>query len=154
MRIEDELKSKFKNEYHKLLVNLHLTTSRLDEKFHEKLKEYQLSKAQFNVLRILRGQNGNPVSIGLIKERVIERNADMSRLIDRLFKRGLIERSECEKDRRQKDVKISQAGMELLASIDKLEDSLGEDLSFFAIEDAKHLNNLLDELRAGISSTQ
>ncbi|UKN01750.1 MarR family transcriptional regulator [Paracrocinitomix mangrovi] len=154
MKIEDELQSKFKNEYHKLAVNIHLTSSRLTEKFQEEMKRYDITSTQFNVLRILRGQNQKAVSIGLIKERMIERNSDVSRIIDRLVKKGLIERSENQIDRRQKDVRITDKGMDLLAEIDQNNTILEGRLTHLSAEEVKSLNDLLDKARSGCNAEQ
>lgn len=147
MRIEDEIKSKFKNEYHKLMVNIQLTASRIGEKIQEEMKRHDLTTTQFNVLRILRGQNEEAVSIGLIKDRLIERNSDVSRIIDRLVKKELIERKENSVDRRQKDVFISKKGLETLSKIDKVESISEESLGHLSTEEAELLNNLLDKAR-------
>src|SRR5690606_27983237 len=98
MRIEDEIKSRFKNDYHKLVVNIHLTSARIGERMQNEMKKFDLTMTQYNVLRILRGQNQNAVSVGLIKERMIERNSDVSRIIDRLVRKKLIERTENKTD--------------------------------------------------------
>jgi DNA-binding MarR family transcriptional regulator len=147
MRIEDEIKSSFKSEYHKLLVNLKLTTSRIGEEMDSSLKHFGLTGTQFNVLRILRGQNQKPASVGLIKERMIERNSDVSRIIDRLLKKELIERSENKLDRRQKDVLISDKGLKLLLKVDSKEDQIKELLGHMDITDVTKLNELLDKCR-------
>jgi len=150
MKIEDELKSAFKNDYHKLVVNLLLTYMRLSEPFQELLKKYDLTSTQYNVLRILRGQKQVPASIGLIKERMIERNSDVSRVIDRLLKKKLIERRENKNDRRQRDILINAAGLELLENIDLHEnnyDALNLPLS---ADEVITMNNLLDKMRSNL----
>ena len=151
MKIEDEIKSKFVDERHKLAVNIHLTASRLVEKFQLLLKQYDLTTTQFNVLRILRGQKEKAVSIGLIKERMIERNSDVSRIIDRLLKKGLIERKENKSDRRQKDVKISAKGLDILAQIDAVGNPHQDLLSHLTDKEVDQLNNLLDSARSNFS---
>lgn len=148
MKIEDEIKSKFKSEYHKLIVNIHLTSSRLLETMQEEMKKHDLTTTQFNVLRILRGQKQKPVSVGLIKERMIERNSDVSRIIDRLLKKNFIVRSENQFDRRQKDVQISDAGMQVLSNIDTVDAMIQEKLGHLSDEDVDVLNNLLDKARS------
>ena len=147
MRIEDEIKSKFKNEYHKLLINIHLTSSRIGERLQDKMKTHDLTPTQFNVLRILRGQNEEAVSIGLIKNRMIERNSDVSRIIDRLVKKELIERKENCDDRRQKDVFISKKGLSVLAKIDQMRPNIEEILGHMSTEEVSTLNTLLDKAR-------
>lgn len=154
MRIEDELQSKFKDERHKLMVNIHLTYSRLGERFQAIMKQHGLTSTQFNVLRILRGQNQKAVSIGLIKERMIDRNSDVSRIIDRLLKKGLIERKENDLDRRQKDVLISDAGLNLLARVDNSREVHGDLFCHLSDEEVDQLNELLDKARSGESENQ
>ncbi len=150
MKIEDELKSKFRNEYHKLMVNMMLTTSRLGECFQHTIKDYDITPTQYNVLRILRGQNQKPVSIGLIKERMIDRNSDVSRIIERLVQKELIERTENSDDRRQKDVLISKAGLELLKEIDVWEKQMDKRLQNVSEPEAKKMNELLDKMRTDL----
>lgn len=146
--IEDEIQSRFKDEYHKLMINLQLTSSRLSEGIQEEMKKHGLTATQYNVLRILRGQHQKPVSIGLIKDRMIERNSDVSRIIDRLVKKQLIKRTENKLDRRQKDVMISENGLQLLSEIDTIEDLIRSRVGHLSIDEAKTLNELLDKARA------
>ncbi len=150
MKIEDELKSAFKNDYHKLVVNLLLTYMRLSEPFQELLKKYDLTGTQYNVLRILRGQKQVPASIGLIKDRMIERNSDVSRVIDRLLKKKLIERRENKNDRRQRDILINTAGLELLEKIDLHENNYDALEIPLSAEEVVTMNNLLDKMRSNI----
>lgn len=152
MKIEEEIKSKFRNENQKALVNLHYTNLVLGNSMNQILKELDVSLQQFNVLRILRGQYPMSASIGLIKERMLDQNSDVSRIIDRLKQKKLVSRKECKSDRRQKDVLISTAGLELLNSFDQQEiemDSLTKGLDE---NELKNLNNLLDKLRSGIKN--
>jgi DNA-binding MarR family transcriptional regulator len=147
MKLEDEIKSKFRNEYHKALVNLYYTNNIIGQQFFKMLKEHGLAAPQFNVLRILRGQYPNAVSVGTIKERMLDNNSDVSRIVDRLFGKELVERNECELDRRQKDVLISKKGLDLLDKMkicEKQEDKL---LSNLTEEEAKTLNYILDKIR-------
>lgn len=147
MKLEDEIKGKFRNDYHKGLVNLYYTNNVIGEQFYKMLKEYGLAAPQFNVLRILKGQFPNAVSIRLIKERMLDKNSNVSRIVDRLFKKGYVDRAESETDRRQKDVLISEKGMELLSQMlvcEKQEDKL---LSNLNESEVKLLNDLLDKIR-------
>lgn len=148
MKIEDEIKSKFRNDYHKALVNLYYTNNVISEQFFKMLKEYGLAAPQFNVLRILRGQAPNAVSIGLIKERMLDRNSDVSRIVDRLYKKKLIERKESKSDRRQKDVLITKKGLELLKKMVVCEEQEDANLSKLNKKEVKLLNELLDKIRS------
>lgn len=147
MKLEDEIKSKFRNDYHKALVNLYYTNNVIGEQFFKMLTEYGLAAPQFNVLRILRGQHPDAVSIGLIKERMLDKNSDVSRIVDRLYKKKLVERKESKSDRRQKDVVITKNGLELLGKMticEKREDNI---LSNLTKKEVKLLNELLDKIR-------
>jgi len=147
MKIEDELKSKFRNDYHKLMVNIFLTSTRLGDKFQKSMKVYDITPAQYNVLRILRGQNQKAVSVGLIKERMIDRNSDTSRIIERLVQKKLIERTENTEDRRQKDVRITTKGLNVLSEIDACEQAMDQHLMHLTPEEVKTMSTLLDKLR-------
>jgi DNA-binding MarR family transcriptional regulator len=149
MKIEEEIKSKFRSDEHKLLVNLHLTSTRLTELFHRECQKYDITATQFNVLRILRGQGGKAVSIGLIKERMIDRNSDMSRIIERLKKKGLIACAANKIDKRQKDVRISKKGLALLTKMDGLELHYSEIFNHMSGAEISQLNQLLDKARSG-----
>jgi DNA-binding MarR family transcriptional regulator len=153
MKIEDELQSSFRNEHHKLMVNLILTTARLNNRFEQILKGHAISGTQYNVLRILRGQKQKAVSIGLVKERMIDKNSDVSRIIDRLLAKKLIERTENADDRRQKDVYITAKGLALLKKIDACDAQIDAELQYLSAAEAKQLNQKLDKLRSGLKNT-
>ena len=147
MKLEDEIKSSFRNEYQKARLNIYFTHNYLSQQTHNMMKTQGLTPQQFNILRILRGQKGNAVSIGLIKDRMIDKNSDVSRILERLVKKGLIERTENSIDRRQKDVIISSEGLKVLSSTDELEAELDNQLSALTKTEVKTLNDLLDKVR-------
>lgn len=147
MKLEDEIKSNFRNNSHKALVNIYYTSNILGEQFYKILKKYGLAAPQFNVLRILRGQYPKAASVSLIKERMLDKNSNVSRIVDRLFNKGLVERKESKTDRRQKDILISKKGLDLLNEMgecDQFEDLL---LSILNEEELQLLNDLLDKIR-------
>ncbi|HES60199.1 MAG: MarR family transcriptional regulator [Bacteroidales bacterium] len=148
MRIEDEIKGRFRNEYHKGLINLKYTTRQLSYEFNKSLKEHGLAEPQYNVLRILRGFSYEaPLSIGFIKERMLDKDSDVSRIIDRLFEKGLVSRIENPNDRRQKSIEITEKGLDLLDKMLKCElevDTLLNNLTQTEVED---MNRLLDKIR-------
>lgn len=147
MKIQDEIKSKFNNEYHKARVNILFTNNYLSEQLIEILKPLDLSPTQFNVLRILRGQYPEVSSIGLLKERMLDKNSDISRVVDRMLVKKLVARKECKLDRRQKDIQISQLGLDYLKKIDAQENELDKKMQQLTIEEVTQLNNLLDKIR-------
>lgn len=148
MKIEDEIKSKFRNEYSKARVNLHYTENYLTNQLIDVLKPFKLSPTQFNVLRILRGQYPDTSSIGLVKERMLDKNSDISRVVDRMHAKKLVIRKECKQDRRQKDILITQLGLDILAKIDVYENDLDEKINHLSIDEITQLNHLLDKIRS------
>ncbi len=148
MRLEDEIKQKkFKNEFQKAAVNLIYTTNWLEAKFAPLMREFGLTVQQFNILRILRGQHPTPATINLLKERMLDKMSDASRLVDRLLEKGLLSRQVCDNDRRRVDILITQEGLELLEKIDVHEQSFYSELNNLTSEEAQVLNNLLDKFR-------
>lgn len=148
MRLEDEIKQEsFRNEFHKLAVNLIYTHSWLVSKIQAILSEFDITPQQFNILRILRGQHPSPASITLLKERMLDKMSDASRLVDRLIQKGLVERKVCTFDRRKVDVIITDKGLKLLEEIDKTNEETDSYLKNLTLNEAKKLNELLDKLR-------
>lgn len=148
MRLEDEIKQEnFRNEFHKLAVNIFFTHSWLMNKINEILSGFDLTPQQFNLLRILRGQYPSPASISLLKERMLDKMSDASRLVDRLIQKGLVERKICKQDRRKVDIIITKAGLQVLKKIDETEDEFDGFLKNLNDKEAKILNDLLDKLR-------
>ena len=148
MEIGEEIKqSKFSSEYQKLMINLGFTASWAERITSSKLKSFKLTPQQFNILRILRGQHGNPATINLLTERMIDKSSNASRLVDKLIVKDLVSRRECPSDRRQVDVSITKKGLDLLAKIDKEEEEWIKEFKGLSIAEAKELNKLLDKLR-------
>lgn len=145
--IEDLIKqSKFKNESHKATVSL-LYTANMLTYYHENFfGKFGLTMQQFNVLRILRGQLPNPATINLIRDRMMDKMSDASRIVERLRKAGFVERVTSQKDRRAVDVKITDKGLEVLAKIDVLQDEMDKPLSNLDDAEKKQLNKLLDKI--------
>jgi DNA-binding MarR family transcriptional regulator len=109
--------------------------------------EYDLTLPQFNILRILRGQYPAPSTNNLIKERIIHRNSDVTRIIDRLISKGLVDRSGCCDDRRKVDILISQEGMRILNEIDNRIEAVERLLSGLDQKEIVVFNSLLDKIR-------
>lgn len=148
MRLEDEIKQEsFRNEYHKLAVNILFTHGWLMNKIQQILSRFDLTPQQFNLLRILRGQYPSPASISLLKDRMLDKMSDASRLVDRLIQKGLVERKICESDRRKVDVVITKKGLKLLEKIDETDSEMDGYLQNLSESEAKKLNDLLDKLR-------
>ena len=148
MKLEDEIKTNFRNDYHKGLVNLYYTNSIIGEQFHALLKKYKITSQQFNILHILRGQQSKTTSMGLLKERMLDKSSDITRIIDRLIDKKLVERKTSKEDRRLVEAKITQLGLDTLAKMDSCEQHMDEILSNLSKKEVKFLNDLLDKIRA------
>lgn len=148
MKIEEEIKQKkFKSEYQKMYINLVYTANWMNTQQMRMFKEYGLSVQQYNILRILRGQVPNAVNLGLIQERMLDKNSNASRLIEKLKIKKLVERKESKIDRRQVDILITEKGLDLLKKMDsKVEEaeSINANLNK---KEAETLSDLLDKLR-------
>ncbi|MBL1214627.1 MAG: winged helix-turn-helix transcriptional regulator [Ignavibacteriae bacterium] len=152
MKLEEEIKQKeFKNEFQKLAVNIIYTNSWLTNLQSKTFSRFDITGTQYNILRILRGQHPNPASINLLKERMLENKCDASRLVERLRVKGLVNRKISKVDRRRADVVISDAGLDLLKSIDNVEREFNVAFKHISKDEAKTVNTLLDKMRGNNS---
>ncbi|MFN4145775.1 MAG: MarR family winged helix-turn-helix transcriptional regulator [Runella sp.] len=148
MPIENDIKqTKFRNIHHKMVLNLIYTHNWLVNEQYALLKPFDLTSQQFNVLRILRGQYPNPVRVNDIIERMLDKMSNVSRLVDKLLAKGLVERTSCPHDRRAVDVLITEAGLNLLKEIDAHQDTWEDKLRTLNDDEATQLSDLLDKLR-------
>ena len=149
MKIEDVIKSTVSiDDSKKVILNIIYTQSVIGEKFAEVLKPYELSSEQYNVLRILRGQKGNPANMCVIQERMIAKNSNTTRLIDKLLLKDLVTREVCPDNRRKIEVQITPKGLELLSELDpkviEHEKLFSNNLTQ---EELSQLNHLLEKFR-------
>jgi len=142
--IAKDINSKFPNEKVKALINIKYTANWLDTIGNEILKPHKISIQQYNILRILRGAK-KAITVNTVKDRMIQKSPNSTRLMDKLCNKGLIERTRCENDRRVVYVKISEKGLQLLSKINIEEfDSY---MNSITEEEAKTLNKILDKIR-------
>lgn len=147
MKIDDETKTNFQSPQVKAIVNIRHTANTLANFQNNFMSEFDLSMPQFNILRILRGAK-KEINVNNVKERMIEKSPNTTRLMDKLVEKDLIERYRCEEDRRVVFVKISEKGLELLKVIDvKFADSSFSPKGL-SDDDANLLSDLLDKLRS------
>lgn len=148
VRLEDEIQQKkFKSEQHKLAINIFYTFNWLNYKNQQTFKSGDITPQQFNVLRILRGQHPEPCNLKLVKDRMLDRMSDASRIVDKLKAKGLLERRECPNDRRNVDLLITDKGLELLKSLDYVDDEFKTIFKNLTTLELKELNDLLDKAR-------
>jgi DNA-binding MarR family transcriptional regulator len=149
MRIEDIIKSNVTlSDSKKIILNVMYTHNVIGDKFSEILKPHDLSTEQYNVLRILRGQKGSPANMCVIQERMIAKNSNTTRLIDKLLLKDLVTREVCPDNRRKIEVQITQKGLDLLSYLDPM---VIEHENYFSSnlnpEEVVQLNNLLEKYR-------
>jgi DNA-binding MarR family transcriptional regulator len=149
MEIEKAIKQpKFSDVYQKLVVNLLFTSNWLRDAQNSLMKQYDILPQHYNVLRILKGKHPNASSPGDIKEVMIDKGNDVTRLLDKLVSKGLVKRSLCEENRRKMDVYITEEGLKLLQDIEKpLQDYLAEIKKRVTEQEAETMSALLDQMR-------
>jgi len=148
VKIEEAIKQReFKDPYNKLIVNLLYTNSHIVTAQNSLFKPHDLSPEQYNVLRILKGQNGNPTTVSSIQDRMLNKMSNASRLVEKLKIKGLVKREECVSDRRRVDILITQKGLELLSHLEKQVVDFNRNYVHLNSDDVKTLNDLLDKLR-------
>ena len=147
-KIEEAIKqSEFKDSYNKVVVNLLYTHSYLVSFQTAVLKPMDLSPEQYNVLRILRGQQGKPATIAAIQERMLNNMSNASRLVDKLKAKELVKREECPLNRRQVDVVITEKGLVLLELLEPQINAINKKAIHLEDQELDLLNRLLDKLR-------
>ena len=134
---------------HKSVIDLMVTGNWLQDKLAEVLKPHKLSNAQFNVLRILRGQKGKPASLSCVSDKMIHKMSNTTRLVDKLLEKGLVDRIICPENRRKVEITITAEGLKLLEELDgvleKAEANLMSNLEKNEIEQLEFLLKKLKE---------
>lgn len=151
MRLEDAIKQpRFSNEKEKAVLNIMYTAAWWNMQTTKLLKPFDISWQQFNILRILRGRKGKPATIKLLTERMIDKMSNASRLVEKLRKKGLVERTECEHDRRRVDILLTDVGRELVETATaELNVRMAELLEDLSHEQAIQVNQLMELIRSG-----
>ena len=149
MGIEKDIQqTNFRNEYQKMGINLIFTANWLNEKVGKILSTEKITQQQYNILRILRGSEA-PLSTLKIRERMLDKMSDTSRIVDRLIAKELVEKTACQSDKRLVDITLSKKGLQLLEKLDQFDDQIDALLKGINEKDAFTLNQILDKLREG-----
>lgn len=149
MSIEKDIQqAAFRNEYQKMGINLIFTANWLNEKVGKILSAEKITQQQYNILRILRGSEV-PLSTLKIRERMLDKMSDTSRIVDRLIAKELVEKTACQSDKRLVDITLSKKGWQLLEKLDQFDDQIDALLKGINEKDAFTLNQILDKLREG-----
>ncbi|MFZ6014325.1 MAG: MarR family winged helix-turn-helix transcriptional regulator [Bacteroidota bacterium] len=149
MSLEKDIKQKeFHSFYHKAILNILYTQNYLVTIMADVFKDYDITRQQYNVLRILRGQYPGHASINLIKDRMIDKMSDTSRIVERLRLKGLIAREDGKSDKRSVEVTITHNGLDLLEKMQDRVDQFEDALNNLSLDEVIELNRLLDKIRS------
>lgn len=149
--IEELIKTKpIQDSYARAVLNIIFTGSWIVSNANQSLKPFGITEPQYNVLRILRGQNGEAMNLFEIQNRMLQRMSNVSRLIDKLVDKGFVERTECKENRRMVDIRITQQGLTLLTDAEatmqkNMEDTIASKLTK---EQAAQLADWLDAMHS------
>jgi DNA-binding MarR family transcriptional regulator len=147
MGIEKDIQqTNFRNEFQKMGINIIYTANWLNEKMGQILATEDITQQQFNILRILRGSEC-PLSTLKIRERMLDKMSDTSRIVDRLIVKGLVEKTACVKDKRLVDITVTKKGLQLLEKLDALNEQIDSILTGVSEKEAATMNQILDKLR-------
>lgn len=151
MGIEQDIQQikKFRNEHHKTVVNLIFTHNWVTEQLKQFLENEDLTLQQYNILRILRGSE-KPLSTLQIRERMLDKMSDTSRIVDRLIIKSLAKKTISKRDKRLVDVTLTTKGKKLLEKLDSTQSFIDGVMQNITEQEAKELNNLLDKVRGSV----
>ncbi len=148
MTIEEAIKQPvFRDPFQRAVINVSFTANQLQLELSRHFRTFDLTLPQFNILRILRGQHPAPASVSLLMDRMLDKTSNASRIVDRLETKQLIRRCQCPQDRRQVDVTITEAGLELLRRIDDAQTLHLVGRGTLTADEATTLSVLLDKMR-------
>ena len=147
MGIEKDIQQQtFRNEYQKASVNIIFSANWLNERIKSFLDTEDITLQQYNILRILKGSK-DPLSTLQIRERMLDKMSDTSRIVERMLRKGLVEKKVCPADKRLVDVIISKKGLSILEKLDKKSLQMDELIHGLSDDEAIQLNALLDKMR-------
>ncbi len=146
---QDIQQNKFRNAYQKAAINLLYTYSWMRDRTKAIFDTEEITPQQFNILRILRGSFPKPLSTLQIRERMVEKMSDTSRIVDRLVSKGLVKKIICKNDKRLVDVMITDKGKKMLERLDERQDEIDAVLGNLTEKEAGILSDLLDKIRTG-----
>lgn len=136
------------NEYLEAIFEIIRTGHWITDSVSKELKEFDIYEPQFNVLRILRGAKGKPISVNTILESMVQRSSNVTRIVDKLAAKGLVQRTLSKEDRRKMDIIITDNGLELLKKLDKkVEDFHKPMKNNLTAEEAETLKQLIRKLK-------
>ena len=148
MGIEKNIhQEKFTSAQQKAMLNIMFTYGWVVERIRDFLASENITHQQYNILRILRGSHPKPLSTLQIRERMLDKMSDTSRIVDRLIVKGLVKKNTCVQDKRLVDVTITDKGQKLLKKLDAQAGEMENIMGSLSEKDAEMLSSLLDKLR-------
>lgn len=148
MSLENDIQQKsFRSEYQKALLNIIYTHNYLNNIVNEFFKDYSITRQQYNVMRIIKGQSPKAASIQLIRDRMLDKMSDASRIVERLRIKNLVRREASPEDKRTVHITITDDGIRLLETIETRIEEVESSLRKLTAEEAAQLNKLLDKIR-------
>lgn len=149
MKIEDVIQTKIELPVtKKVIVNLLYTENWVSDKISSALKPFDISIQQFNVLRILKGQEGKPANLSTIQERMVNKMSNTTRLVDKLIKKEFVTRIICPSNRRKVEITITQEGITFLDQVSIVMDQFEKEAtSNLSPQELITLNDLLNKIR-------
>jgi len=147
MDLEKELPGTYRNEYHKGLINLLYTASRIGDTIKPLLKKHGLTSQQYNVLRVLRHYSEEDINLNFLRNRMLDKYSDVSRIVHKLYQKRLISRKENESDRRNKSLNITEKGLKVLAELEDIRSMEDNFLTHLEKSEIQEFNRLLDKSR-------
>ena len=150
MSLENDINQpKFRTEHQKVIINILYTYNWMNERLKIFFEKEDITQQQFNILRILRGAKA-PISTLQIRQRMLDKMSDTSRIVDRLVVKSLAKKITCLADKRMVDVTITTKGNKLLEKLDAFELKMDEVAGTLTEDDAKTMNKLLDKMRMSL----
>jgi DNA-binding MarR family transcriptional regulator len=150
MSLENDIQQReFRSESQKAIINILFTCYFVQDKMNTLFKKYDITRQQYNVLRILRGQYPGHASVNLIRDRMLDKMSDASRIVERLRIKELVLRKSAEHDKRAVEVTITEAGLKLLDEMQEAVDEFESLLNNLSEDEIRQLNTLLDKIRDG-----
>ncbi len=148
MGLEKDIhQEKFRSDRQKAMINVIYTYGWVIERIKQFLSHEDITHQQYNILRILRGSAPNPLSTLQIRDRMLDKMSDTSRIVDRMVTKGLVKKVVCIKDKRLVDVTIMDKGQKLLKRLDLEQEGMDKIMGTVTEEEAAKLSNLLDKMR-------
>lgn len=144
---KDIQQKEFRNEYQKAIINILYTHNHVVSFMGDVFKQFDITRQQYNVLRILRGQYPKYATVNIIKDRMLDKMSDTSRLVERLRLKEFITRTNCELDKRAAEIRITTTGLSLLEKMQQPVDEFENLLHNLSEEEILLLNSLLDKVR-------